>query len=53
MAESSIIVDGKAQAALELARWIASIDSGATQDRKYLLKLMHDCVRVLNGNAPT
>jgi hypothetical protein len=51
MAESSAN-DGKAQVALELARWIAEVDDKATQDRKYLLKLMHDCVRVVNGNAP-
>lgn len=51
MAESSTN-DGKAQVALELARWIAGVDSGEKQDRKYLLKLMHDCVRVVNGHAP-
>jgi hypothetical protein len=52
MAESSSTNDGKTHVALELARWIAEVEEGAKQDRKYLLKLMHDCVRVVNGNAP-
>jgi hypothetical protein len=45
--------DGKERVAYELMRMIAHAEAGEkTKDRYYYLRLMHECVHVINGNAP-
>jgi hypothetical protein len=53
MSGSTIKVDGKEHAALELLRMIMATDAeqAAKKDRAYYLKLMADCIRAVNGET--
>jgi len=52
MTEKSVQVnDSKERVALELMRLIM-VNENDTKDRAYYLKLMSECISVVNGNEP-
>jgi hypothetical protein len=53
MSGSTIKVDGKEHAALELLRMIMATDAeqAVKKDRAYYLRLMADCIRAVNGET--
>jgi hypothetical protein len=53
MSGSTIRVDGKEHAALELLRMIMATDAeqAVKKDRAYYLRLMADCIRAVNGET--
>jgi len=54
MSGSTIKLDGKEHAALELLRMIMATDAEQAvvkKDRAYYLRLMADCIRAVNGET--
>jgi len=51
--KTTISADGKERVAFELLQLIAQKEPDDGKDRKYLLQLMYECMRAVNGHAPT